>query len=66
MQPKEEGSQNWCSKDAYMVALIHIVSVYALALLFFVIVLLIFIYAKCCLISHIIEDDPNNISTVES
>ncbi len=47
-QPREIGSSRWCSRDAYMLAIISIVVCYSLAVLFLVLVFIIFIYSKFC------------------
>ena len=47
-QPPEEGSHKWCSQNAYMVALYHIITVYSLFILSLTVFICVFIYAKCC------------------
>ena len=47
-QPPEEGSHKWCSENAYMTALYHIIAVYSLTFLSLIAYLSVFVYAKCC------------------
>ena len=65
IQPVENDSMNWCSKDAFMTAVYHIAAVYILAAGFLIIVLFIFIYSKLCRV-RIAEEDTNNDAAVEA
>ena len=54
-QPKEHGSQNWCSRDAYMFAVFQIYTCYVLGIAFLLITLCVLIYSKCCRVTGISE-----------
>lgn len=56
-QPKEHGSQNWCSRDAYMFAVFQIYTCYVLGILFLLITLCVIIYSKCCRVTGINENE---------
>ena len=66
-QPKAEGSDNWCSKDAYMCALIQIYVVYAIFAVFivFVVVLLFISWIRRALNLHIEESSVQDTVEIE-